>query len=370
MNRRLWLSVAMLAAGASLLLAASFASAGNNARALKQGGVLRLGQVGASGHVDPQIAYDTQQWAIEYATAAKLYNYPDKPGPAGSKLQPEVASRFTVSKDGRTYTFFIRKGFKFSNGKPVTPKNFRYAIDRTANHDLASPGSIFIADPAGTDIVGAEAVNAGNGTHVSGVVVKGQKLIIHLKKGDGTFMSKITTPFFQAISTSLPLTKEITTVNSTNDLPSAGPYTYSKHVVNQLTSLRRNKYYTKGPGRTRPHNLQGVDLSWNLDDAVMFQQTQANQLDEDPAIPPDNVQGLFNQYGLNKTRFWAKPVNCTGYLPMNMANSLFKGNTNLRKAVNYAISRGAYVAQSGPFAPIRISRADAERTLSWTAHSA
>ena len=32
---------------------------------------------------------------------------------------------------------------------------------------------------------------------------------------------------------------------------------------------------------------------------------------------------------MNKTRFWAKPQNCTGYLPLNSANNLFKGNLNL-----------------------------------------
>ena len=71
------------------------------------------------------------------------------PGPeraGGNLLVPEVASRFTVSNGGRTYTFFIRKGFRFSDGTPVTARNFKYAIDRVANHDLASPGAAFITD--------------------------------------------------------------------------------------------------------------------------------------------------------------------------------------------------------------------------------
>jgi len=203
----------MLVAGAGLLVAASFASAGNNAAALKKGGIWKAGEEGASVQVDPQIAYITTAWWLEYATAAKLFNYPDKRGPAGSKLVPEVASKFTVSRSGRVYTFTIRKGFRFSDGKPVTAKNFAYAIDRVANHDLASPGAAFITDPNGTNIVGAQKVNAGNGTRVSGAVAKRNKLIVRLTKADGTFMSKITMPFFQATSTKIPLTKEIVTVN-------------------------------------------------------------------------------------------------------------------------------------------------------------
>jgi peptide/nickel transport system substrate-binding protein len=348
MHRRLWLSVALLVAGASLLVAASFASAGNASHALKKGGIWKTGFVGASVQVDPQIAYITTAWWLEYATAAKLYNYPDKAGPAGAKLVPEVASKFTVSRNGKVYTFTLRKGFRFSDGKKVTAKNFTYAIDRTANKDLASPGAAFITDPNGTNIVGAQKVNAGNGTHVSGAVAKGNKLIIHLTKADGTFMSKITMPFFQATSTKLPLTKEVVTVSG-NELPSAGPYYYSRNQVNQLTSVRQNKFWHAGPGRKRPRNLQGLDVQWGLNEQTGFNQTKANQIDEGP-LPASEVQNVANQYGVNKSRFWSKPQNCTGYLPLNMANSLFKGNTNLRKAINYAINRGAYIAQSGPYA--------------------
>jgi len=349
MHRRQWLAVMMIVAGASLLIAASFASASTSSgKALKKGGIFRYGLVGASTQVDPQLAYVTTAWSLEYATAAKLYNYPDKKGPAGSKLLPEVASKFTVSNNGRVYTFTIRPGFVFSDGTKVTAKNFKYAIERTANHDLASPGAPFIIDPSGTNIVGAKAVNDGKTTHVSGVVAKGNKLTIRLAKADGTFMAKITMPFFQATSTKVPLTKEVVNVTKTN-LPSAGPYYMVRNDPDRLTQLRLNTHYKKGPGRTRPHNLAGVDVSWNLNEQTAFNQTLANQLDE--SVPPAaEVQGVAGKYGVNKSRFWTQPVNCTGYLPMNVSRSLFKGNLNLRKAVNYAINRKDYVSQAGPYA--------------------
>jgi peptide/nickel transport system substrate-binding protein len=349
MHRRQWLAVMMIVAGASLLIAASFASASTSSgKALKKGGIFRYGLVGASTQVDPQLAYVTTAWSLEYATAAKLYNYPDKKGPAGSKLLPEVASKFTVSNNGRVYTFTLRPGFVFSDGSKVTAKNFKYAIERTANHDLASPGAPFIIDPSGTNIVGAKAVNDGKTTHVSGVVAKGNKLTIRLAKADGTFMAKITMPFFQATSTKLPLTKEVVNVTKTN-MPSAGPYYMVRNDPDRLTQLRLNPHYKKGPGRTRPHNLAGVDVSWNLNEQTAFNQTLANQLDE--SVPPAaEVQGVAGKYGVNKSRFWTQPVNCTGYLPMNVSRSLFKGNLNLRKAVNYAINRKDYVSQAGPYA--------------------
>jgi peptide/nickel transport system substrate-binding protein len=349
MHRRLWLSVAMLVAGASLLVAASFASAGTSSHSLKQGGIWKYGTEGASVQVDPQLAYITTAWWLEYATAAKLYNYPDKAGPAGSQLVPEVASKFTVSGNGKVYTFTIRKGFKFSNGKAVTANNFKYAINRALNKQLASPGAQFITDPNGTNIVGAKKVNNGKGNSAAGVKVKGNKLTIRLTKPDATFMAKITMPFFQATSTSLPLSKEIVTVSG-QKLPSAGPYYYSRNDVNRLTSLRRNPFYKKGPGRTRPHNLQGLDTLWNQNEATLYNQTKANQIDENNTISPDQIGGLKKTYKINKTRFWVQPQNCTGYLPLNMSNSLFKGNLKLRQAVNYVIDRKPYVGQAGPLA--------------------
>jgi len=335
--------------GASLLVASSFASAAGTSGALKKGGIWKIGTTGASTQVDPQIAYVTTAWWIEYATAAKLYNYPDKSGPAGSKLVPEVASKFTVSNGGKKYTFTIRKGFKFSDGKAVTANSFKYAINRVANHDLASPGAQFITDPTGTNIVGAKAVNDGHGTNVSGVKVKGNKLTVSLTKADGTFMAKITMPFFQATSTKLPLSKEVVSVNGPGDLPTAGPYVMTRNDVNQLTSLRQNPNWHAGPGRNRPRNLTGLDLQWNLNEQTAFNQTKANQLDEGP-LPAAEVQGVASQYGVNKSRFWTKPVNCTGYLPMNTANNLFKSNLKLRQAVNFAVTRSTYVAQAGPYA--------------------
>jgi peptide/nickel transport system substrate-binding protein len=335
----------MLVAGASLLVAASLASAAGNAPALKKGGVFVWGTTGASTQVDPQLAYVTTAWSLEYATAAKLYNYPDKAGTAGAKLVPEVASNFTVSNGGKVYTFTIRKGFRFSDGKPVTANNFKYAINRVANKALASPGAPFITDPNGTNIIGAKAVNDGQGTNVSGVTAKGNKLRIRLTKADGTFMAKITMPFFQATSTKIPLTKEVVNVNGSN-LPSAGPYYFSLNKVDQLTSIRKNKYYKTGPGRHRPRNVNGVDLRWNLNEQTAYTQTLANQLDEGP-IPAANVQDVRSRFGVNKGRYWHLPVNCTGYLPLNMARPLFKTNTKLRQAINYAVSRKDYVDQAG-----------------------
>ena len=289
--------------------------------------------------------YITTGWWLEYATAAKLYNY--RPG---GKLVPEVASRFKVSTDGRRYTFFIRKGFRFSDGTPVTAASFRYAIDRVANHDLGSPGAQFITNSSdgGVDIAGALVVTEGNGTHVSGAQARGNRLIIILNRPSGKLISILTLPFFQATSTKLPLDREVVDVTSMADLPTAGPYAFAGNEVNRLTKLRRNPFWRWGPGRRAPRNLDGVDVNWNLSEQQAFEMVEANQLDEG-TLPAAEVQGVANRYGVNRTRFWVKPVGCLGWIELNNHRGLFKDNAPLRRAVNWAIDRTDFLANAGPY---------------------
>jgi len=175
------------------------------------------------------------------------------------------------------------------------------------------------------------------------------KLVVTLRSTKGDLLTVLAMPFFQATSTKLPLTREIVNVGSIDDLPSAGPYALIRNDPDVLTSLRRNPYWRRGPGRQRPRNLAGLDFKWNLNEETAYNQTLAGELDEGP-LPAAHVQEVADRFGVNRARFWSKPVNCTGYLPLNMANDLFRHNLKLRQAINYAINRRAYVAQAGLYA--------------------
>ena len=95
--------------------------------------------------------------SLLYATCAKLLNYPDRPRSPGARLEPEVAESLPErSADGRTYTFTIRKGFRFSppSNEPVTAETFKYTIERTLNPRMKSPAA---ANGYLATIVGAQA---------------------------------------------------------------------------------------------------------------------------------------------------------------------------------------------------------------------
>src|SRR3954465_1213786 len=137
MRRKQLLALTMLVAGLAFL-AAAFAVGGQgaakragSAEALK-GGTLRVNQNSADfDFTDPHIAYRTDDWEMLFATSMHLVAFPEKAGAAGSQLSPEAATAFpSVSKDGKTYTFHIRPGLRFSDGSKVTGGSFQRPSER------------------------------------------------------------------------------------------------------------------------------------------------------------------------------------------------------------------------------------------------
>ena len=98
-------------------------------------GVLRVVREGPFASTDPALNgsnFDLQAQQLYYATCAGLLTYPDLPAPQGTRLVPEVARAMpAVSADGRTYTFIVRPGFRFSppSGAPVTAATFKHTIE-------------------------------------------------------------------------------------------------------------------------------------------------------------------------------------------------------------------------------------------------
>jgi len=346
MDRRVWLSVGVLLVGGSLLFAAA---AGRAAPAkLGQGGTLRLELPWADiDDVDPSLAYGHVTWALEYSTALKLFNYPDAPGPRGSRLIPEGATAFKVSNSGRTYTFTIRKGFRFSDGSPVTAANYAFAINRALGNELQSPAFQFVADEHATNVVGAQDVRDGRASDASGVRVRGNKLTITLTEPDGTFLSKISMPFFQALPLDLSRTSKVIGVDESRPLPSAGPYYVTRRTPSGfgqgdgLVVLKRNPYYAQNVGRRyrrRPAVPDRIHLETARGLYESYEEVKRGGADYSFDLPPTAGKELEEEFGL-MGRFRIRPSNCINYIAMNTSNRLFRNNPRLRRAVNYVLDR-------------------------------
>jgi oligopeptide transport system substrate-binding protein len=335
MNGKRLLGIALAISSLSLLVAA----ASTAAPAANRGGTVVLDMTTDVDYIDPQLSYYGETWKLEGATACKLMNWPDKEGIGGAVVAPEVSSGLPViSKDGKTYTFTIKPGFRFSNGKPVTAKNFVDAFNRFANPKMESTGVQFL------DVVqGAQAVIDGKAKTISGVSAKGNKLVVKLTKASPDFLARTTMPFFQPIDSTLAGQID---ANGINQYASCGPYYFSARTPGRSVTLKRNPYY-KGGRAANPDTIQ-VNIGNTVE--VAYQNVEKGTTDyASGGIPATEWKNVVNKYGLNKKdgRVQVRPLLDVRYVAMNHARPLFKDNPNLAKAVNWAVDRQAFSAQGG-----------------------
>jgi ABC-type transport system substrate-binding protein len=340
-------SLFMLVAGVMLLVAAltvggasSATKKAGSAEALK-GGTLRLVENnGDLDYVDPGLAYRSDDWAMLYTTQMLLVNFAEKAGAAGSQLYPEAATSFpTVSKDGKTYTFHIRPGLKFSDGSPVTAASYQRAWERNLSPKMGSP--LGVNDQFQNVIVGALPFLNGKAQHISGISANGLTLTFHLTKPNPTFVSYLSMQWFGAVKANMPYSS-----SGLETYPSAGPYYIASRTPGRSTILKRNPYY-KG---SRPANPDEIAYTPDVDQNQALLQTKAGQVDLDIGyVPPTAAAGLGQQYGVNKGRFFVGSTSCVSYLTLNTARAPFN-NVSLRKSVNYAIDRPALLRILGKYA--------------------
>ena len=329
-----------LAAGALTALLAAQALA---APAVRKGGTLRAMFATDVDFIDPSLAYYAHSWEIMGATGANLLRFADAEGSAGSRLVPEVAAGFPrVSANGRTYTFTLRRGFRFSNGRPVTAQAFAWSIDRALSSQQQSPAGPFVAD-----IVGAQAVLDGKARHASGVVVTngGYGLRITLAKAAPDILTRLAMPFFQAIPTSVGIEPQ----GAKAPLVSAGPYYVATWTPNTRLVLKRNPYYKRSLNKwaTRPANIDEFQFDANVALPAQVLRIKAGQSDYGAeGVDPGAHADLARQYGVNKGQYQVRPVPVTYFISMNTTRGLFR-DANVRKAVNLALDRQAILAQRG-----------------------
>jgi len=102
----------------------------------RTGGILTWFDYGDPGRLD---VHAESPLVVQQATAgvfSGLLHYdPDEP----SKVVGDLAERWTVSPDGKTYTFHLRKGVKWHDGQPFSSADVKASFDRVLNPDFKSP---------------------------------------------------------------------------------------------------------------------------------------------------------------------------------------------------------------------------------------
>ena len=314
-----------------------------------RGGTMRLTAEGDVDSMDPALAFTDVSWRLLYTTCAKLLNYPDKPAPLATQLVPEVAEALPArSADGRTYTFTIRKGFRFSppSNEPVTAQTFKYTIERALSPRIKGPARSVGNSYLGA-IAGAKAFMAGKAPHISGVVARGNMLTIRLVAPEPDFVTVISLPFFCAVPIGTPLDP-----TGVRLVPSAGPYYVFSYTPGQGVVLKRNPNYHGN----RPHRLDRIGLAVGVAKEKGVRQIEAGKADYAiDGIAPAVDSKLAARYGpgseaarKDRQRYFINASPTLDYLALNTHRPLFH-DVRLRKAVNYALDRHS-LARLGDFA--------------------
>jgi YVTN family beta-propeller protein len=298
--------------------------------------------------MDPALGYEAPPRLL-YATCANLLNYPDKAGPAGSQLVPEVAQSLPArSADGKTYAFTIRDGFRFSppSNQPVSARTFKDTIERVLNPAMKNPvASEF------EDIVGARAYMAGRAAHIAGVVAGANTLTIRLTAPVPDLPARLAQPSFCVVPPDTPIDPKGVLV-----IPSAGPYRVASFAPGQGLVLTRNPNYHGN----RPRRLARIDVVVGIPRQRAVAEVEAGKADWAPDGPASSAQAaaLAARYGAGspaaargRQQYFIDPGPQLDFLALNTHRPLF-ADRRLRRAVSYAIDRTALAGLGDEYQPL------------------
>jgi ABC-type transport system substrate-binding protein len=253
-----------------------------------------------------------------------LMGYPARSFPDGLRLRPELAeSTPVVSRDGKTYTFTVRRDARFSTGAPVTARAFAHALARARDPALDSA--------LATDFQGVRRVRA-----------EGRTLTLKLKRP---------VPSLPALTTALcavPPTLSADPEGAKAPLPSAAPYYVAEFVPGERIVLERNRFYKGSRAYHVDRFVADLDVvQTEMVDAVAsgkFDWASVNQ-----TTGAARAKELVRRYGVNKRQYWVAPGTGLRLFFLNTSRPLFRNNVKLRQAVNFAVDRGALARELGPY---------------------
>ncbi len=315
-------SIRALGLAASLMLA-PLALTSAFADQPKQGGEVVVTFKDDLATLDPAVGYDWNNWSIIKSIFSGLMDY--KPGT--TELTPDLAESYTISPDGMTYTFKLRSGLKFHNGRALTSADVKYSIERAVNPKTQCPGAGYFAT-----IKGYDDVAAGKTTALAGLVTPDDNTVVFtLTRPDATFLH------IMAINFAYVVPKEEVEkygADFGHHPVGAGAFKFVEWQVGQKLVLERNKdYHIQGV----PY-LDKITFEFGQDPTVALLRLKKGEVDLlGDGIPPAQFLQVTSDPA-NKDLWVAGAQMNTDYVTLNVKMKPFD-NLKVRQAVNMAINK-------------------------------
>jgi ABC-type transport system substrate-binding protein len=299
------------------------ASGAHSTRQHKALGVLTQGFKNDLATLDPAIGYDYNNWPAEKMVFDGLLDYNE-----GTDLQPRLAAKMpSISGGGKVYTFTLRHGVHFTNGRELVASDVAYTINRVLDPQTKSPGASFYGS-----ISGAPAVMAGKAKTARGVqVVNKYTIRFVLSRPDVTFLNEMAMNFAYIVP------KEVVQkAGSTfgHKPVGTGPFLLKQWTLGQKLVFVRNKnYFMQGVPK-----LDGVTFLIGLDPEVALLRVERGELDMlgDPIPGPDFIRIKNDSKFANQLVSGVDPE--TSYITLNAHIKPFN-NVKVRLALEYAIDK-------------------------------
>ena len=314
----------LFAAGATLLVSASTLAAcgsGNNSSSTKK--TLNWEESAEIPTMDLSKATDVTSFNQLNNVLEGIYRLGEN-----SKVENGLASKTQVSKDGKTWTFTLRNS-KWSDGTPLTAKDFVYSWRRTVNPKTASQYAYLFEG-----IHNADKISKGKAA-VSTLGVKAEgnnKLVVNLDKRIPYFKLLMGFPLFFPQQEKAVEKYGSKYGTASKYMVYNGPFKQTGWTGSNLSwkLQKNNNYWDKSAVK-----LNTINYSVQKTPSTAYNLYQSNKIDA-VALDSQQSKNLKNQKG-----YTLRPGASTFYLEFNQAKNKDLKNVNLRRAISLSINRKA-----------------------------
>ncbi len=281
--------------------------------------------------IDPAEASDSFSWEMIRATGCGLVQINEgAPNGAGEKdIVPSLATDWSVSGDGRTWTFNLRRGVKFADGTEFNATHVKYSIDRGIG--LAVPDGAFVGMGFGDIIDRIEVANK-------------YQVKFHLKIPFGPFLALMASPVSYMVnpnyahpSSTVSYVEGDARASCPNDL---GPYILTKWTRKtgkdyEMRFEANPNYWDKGSGLPRSEELV---IRFYFDPTALAVAIDAG--DVDVAFGKLEVSDINNFKAMTNVKVWEGTGQFIQYLVFQQKIKPFD-DARVRRAVAAALNRTA-----------------------------
>ena len=300
-----------------------------------RGGTLRLFAPIAPDSLDTGDGYGAD-WSVSSITGDGLIGFKRIGGVDGGTLVPDLAtSRPAPTNEGRTYTFQLRPGIRYSNGEPLRASDVRRALERTFR--FGSSVAVYYRG-----LVGADACSRKRCDLSRGVVTDDRtgSVILHLRKPDPELLYKLSLPAAYPVPPEVSMTR-----TAPLGVPGTGPYMIESYRIGKRLVLVRNRHFREWSAAAQPNGYPDRIIV-TYGDALGRQLTaiERGQADfmESP-LPASRVHEIETRYAAQVHVF---PASRTYAVFLNTRLPPFD-KLAARQAFSYAIDRSKAIPGFG-----------------------